>query len=441
VSQPKFAGEAGALMHGWAKDLFPICRSLTGDGVRATLRYLAERLASVPGAPHLMQQQIPSGTRVFDWEVPDEWNIRDAYIVAPDGRKVVDFHCHNLHVLGYSHPVDVEMELAELQEHLHSLPEQPDAIPYVTSYYQRRWGFCLTHRQREQLAPGRYRAVIDSTLAPGHLTYGEVIFPGESTSEVLLSTYVCHPSMANNELSGPVVTLALARWLAQMPRRRYTYRLVFVPETIGSIAYISRHLEQLRRSVIAGFVITCVGDERGWSYMPSRLGGTLSDRVALHALATRVAQFSRYSFLDRGSDERQYCSPGVDLPIASIMRSKYGCYPEYHTSLDDLTLVTAKGLGESLAIYQDCITILENNRTWRATTLCEPQMGKRGLYMTLGTGAQRQLEVRNLMNFLAYSDGSHDLIALAERIGVCAVECLPLIEKLRAAGLLASDDP
>ena len=324
----------GSEMYGWARDLFPVCRSLTGNGTRQTLAYLRDIV------PEMTLHEVRSGTAAFDWIVPDEWNIAGGYIENEAGERVVDFADSNLHVVGYSQPVDGIFTLEELDPHLHSLPDRPDTVPYITSYYARNWGFCLTHNTRETMKAGRYRCVIDSTLGPGSLTYGEIFLPGTSSSEIFLSTYVCHPSMANNELSGPIVTIALARWLAGRRDRRYGIRIVFIPETIGSIVYLSRHLEHLKQHVIAGFNITCVGDDRAWSYLPSRRGDTLADRAALHVLGREHPDFVHYSYLDRGSDERQYCSPGVDLPVASVMRSKYGAYPEYHTSDDDLSVIS-----------------------------------------------------------------------------------------------------
>ncbi len=426
----------GEEMYGWASDLFPICRSITGDGVRETLRYIQDI------APELVIHEVPSATRAFDWIVPNEWNIRDAYILDPDGNRIVDFKDSNLHVLGYSAPVDQSLSLDELQDHLHSIPERPDAIPYVTSYYEEKWGFCLSHNARMALKPGDYRAVIDSTLAPGSLSYGEIVLPGREDREILISTYTCHPSLANNEISGPVVTAALARWLGELPDRRYTYRIVFAPETIGAVVYISRNLEHLKKHVIAGFNVTCVGDDQAYSYLATPTGDTLADRVALHVLRHLAPDFARYTFMERASDERQYCAPGVDIPMVSIMRTRYDCYPEYHTSDDDLSVISPDGLGGGFNALRHSLECLEANETYRATFCCEPQLGRRNLIASLGGGNKlmNKLDHRRkaLQDVLAYSDGSRDLLEISNIIRRPLWEMLEAIEDLKNEGLLKS---
>jgi aminopeptidase-like protein len=425
--------ETGRHMHALATELFPLPRSITGNGVRGTFRILQREL------PDLKTYEVPSGTKVFDWTVPPEWNCRDAWIITPDGQRIADFRANNLHVIGYSSPIDATMSLNELQEHLYSLPDQPDAIPYITSYYKERWGFCLTHRQREKLKPGNYEVRVDSTLAPGALTYGELRIASTTGNEqeIFLSTYVCHPSLANNELSGPVVATFLGKWISSLPQRRFAYRIVFIPETIGSITYLSRNLDEMKKRIVAGFNISCVGDDRAYSYLPSRAENTIADRVALHVLKHLAPGFVRYSFLDRGSDERQYCSAGVDLPVASVMRTKYGRYPEYHTSLDDLDVITPGGLFGGFNALKHCILCLEKNETLQTTVLGEPQLGRRGLYPTLST-KETGNQVRVMMDLLAYCDGTKDLIEIAETIRTPMWECFEIVETLKKNGLLRS---
>lgn len=423
------ATAVGTQMYHWAEELFPICRSLTGDGVRQTLHYLQHLL------PDMQIHEVPSGTTCFDWTVPDEWNIRSAYVANAAGEKVIDFARNNLHVVGYSEPVDTWLSLAQLQEHLHSLPDQPTAIPYVTSYYKRTWGFCLSHEQRKNLQDGQYHVVINSTLAPGHMTYADLTIPGASTDTILLSTYVCHPSMANNELAGPVLQGALAQWILQQ-KRHYTYKLIFVPETIGSIYYLSRHLPQLQKEVKAGFVLSCCGDNNKYSYLPSRCGTTLSDKVLLHVLEQHHPYFTRYTFLDRASDERQYQSPGVDLPVIPFSRSLYRHFPEYHTSLDNMRFISPEGLQNSYDTMRLCLEILEANKVYYNTCLCEPQLGKRGLYPTTSIKGGYDDTVDIIINFLVYCDGQHDLLDIAKLIGVPAERCIPIVQKLVEKGVL-----
>ncbi|MEW5829214.1 MAG: DUF4910 domain-containing protein [Chloroflexota bacterium] len=419
----------GEEIHALATRLYPINRSLTGDGVRETLRILGEHL------PGLTVHEVPSGTRVNDWVVPPEWNVREAYVLGPAGDRIIDFKRHNLHLVGYSIPIRKKVSLAELQEHLYSLPGQPNAIPYITSYYKERWGFCVTHNQRQAITQeGEYTVVIDSDLRDGSLTYAELLIPGARDEEIFFSTYVCHPSMGDNELSGPTVTTFLAKWLLAASRK-FSYRIIFIPETIGSITYLSRNLDEMKRRIVAGYNVTCVGDDRAWSYLPSRREDTPADRAALHVLAHLHPDFIRYSYLDRGSDERQYCAPGVDLPVASVMRSKYGTYPEYHTSLDDLNLITPSGLQGTYEVLQKCVECLEADERLRVTVLCEPQLGKRGLYPTLST-KETAAQVRDMMNLIAYCDGTRSLLEIAGKIGAPMWTLIPIAERLKAEGLL-----
>lgn len=414
----------GKAIHNLAKKLWPINRSITGSGIRDSLSIINNML------PDLKIIDVPSGTKVLDWIVPDEWNITSAWIETPNGSKICNFEDNNLHVLGYSCPVEKYLDLDELNEHLFSLPDQPNAIPYVTSYYKKRWGFSISDYERKKLKKGQYKVTIKSNLFKGVLNYGELIIPGETKKEVFLSTYLCHPSMANNELSGPTVTTYLAKWI-QEKKRRYTYRIIFIPETIGSIAYLSKNIKSLKKNVIAGFNITCVGDNRNYSYLPSRNGETLSDNVAKHILKHIDKNFICYTWRDRGSDERQYCAPNVDLPIASIMRTKYGAYNEYHTSLDNLTeVVTPKGLQGGYEALKLSIEAIENNYFPLTKITGEPQMGRRGLYPTLSTKEVNN-EVRLMADFITFSDGKTSLIEIAEKCQVPVWSLYELMYKLK----------
>lgn len=411
-----FSGSVGSEMYAWCEDLFPINRSLTGAGVRETLGYLSGLIQDI------QVMSIDSGTQVFDWFVPEEWNIGEAYVEDESGKRVIDIRDNNLHVVGYSTAVDKTLSLDELKLHLHTLPDQPNLIPYVTSYYQKNWGFCLSQNQLNEMPRGRYRAVIESEHKTGSLVYGEVMIPSTVTTheEIFLSTYICHPSMANNELSGPVVTTALIRALQALPHRRYNYRIIFIPETIGSIVYLSRNLQVLKNNTVAGFNVTCVGDDRAYSLLPSRLGNTLSDAAARNTLAALEPSFVEYPWTARGSDERQYCHPGIDLPVASIMRTKYGEYPEYHTSADTLgDVVTAKGLFGGYTALLQTIEAIEKNFYPVSVSLGEPQLGRRGLYPQLST-LERSKSADLLLHLLTWADGRHSLIDIAEKAGLPA---------------------
>lgn len=433
ISTKKEPIETGRLMYNLAKELFPICRSITGNGVRKTLNIIKREI------PELCIHEVESGTECFDWSIPLEWNISDAYVNDPDGNKIVDFKKNNLHVVGYSSSVDMVMTLDELKKHLYTSPMQPDAIPYVTSYYNRTWGFCITHNQYSKLKAGDYQVYINSSLENGSLTYGELIIPGKTKEEIFISTYICHPSLANNELSGPCVATYIAKWLSEQENHRYSYRIIFIPETIGSILYLSRHLHHLKKHVIAGFNVTCAGDERTYSYLPSRKGNTLADKVAVHVLKHIYPNFKRYSFVDRESDERQYCSPGVDLPLVSIMRSKYGTYQEYHTSKDDLSLITPDGLSGTYKVLRYCITCLEHNVKLKSTVICEPNLGKRNLSANIShKSGSADIQSRRARLIFSFADGENDLLDIAALMGVKMWELVELVDALKIEKLLIS---
>ena len=421
--------DIGTDMYKLAEELFPICRSLTGSGVRETLQILKKYL------PGLKKFEIPTGTQCFDWTIPKEWNIRSGYIANLRGERLVDFKNNNLHVVGYSTPISTRIKFKDLQKHLHTIPSMPTAIPYITSYYSENWGFCLPHSLMETMRDEEYDIHIDSSLEHGHLTYSELVIPGRIEKEIFISTYICHPSMANNEISGPVLATFLAKYILQLDRK-YSYRIIFIPETIGAVAYLSTNKDALKKNVYAGFQLTCVGDNRNYSYLPSRTQNTITDKIMKHALKHKVPSFKTYTFLDRGSDERQYCAPGIDLPVASIMRSKYGQYPEYHTSLDDLSLVSSQGFQGSFNIHKECIDLLENNEKYKATQLCEPQLGKRGLRSNVGSLTSLTPSFKEISDVLAYADGEMDLLDLAETLGVYALDLLPTIHLLLEHSLL-----
>jgi aminopeptidase-like protein len=390
--------------------LWPILRSITGAGVRQTHDILSEIVK-------LERHEIASGTQVFDWTIPQEWVVREAYVIDPKGRRILDVKANNLHLLNYSVPFQGVVSKAELEQHLYSLPDKPEVIPYVTSYYSPRWGFCLSQRERDLLPQGNYSVVIDTEMIDGSLTLSEALLPGESEQEVLISTYTCHPSLANNELSGPLVMAFLYKKLAALEKRRLTYRFVFLPETIGAIAYLHLRGEHLKKNLIAGYVVTCIGDAGAFTYKRSRQHSSLSDRVAEHVLKHLDKPSKIIDFSPLGSDERQYCSPGFNLPMGSLMRSMYGTFPEYHTSLDNREFVSFEAMAESVEVYFKMMIALEHNVIYKSLfPYGEPQLGKRGLYETLGRNTIPEL-ASAVFWLLNYADGEHDLLSIAEKSG------------------------
>ena len=431
---PRFdADAAGREMHRFVEELYPICRSITGEGLRTTLRAIARRIP-------LTLHEVPSGTHVLDWIVPDEWNIEDAYVLGPDGRRVIDFRRHNLHVVNYSEPVAARLPLAELKKRLFSLPDHPEWIPYRTAYYDRTWGFCLSQDELDRLPDGTYEAVVRSTLAPGSLTYGELLLPGETADEILLSTHCCHPSLANDNLSGIALSTALAELLAGV-RRRYSYRFLFAPGTIGSIAWLAANDAAVAR-VRHGLVVACVGDGGPMHYKKSRRGNAEIDRAAAHVLAHSGREHRLLEFTPFGYDERQYCSPGFDLAVGSLTRTPHGKFPEYHTSADDPDFVRPGALADSLRTYLEVLSLLEENRTFRNTSpRGEPQLGRRGLYGAIGGLPDPGAHALAMLWVLNLSDGRHDLLAIAERSGLPFAPVAAAAGRLAEAGLLVPAAP
>jgi aminopeptidase-like protein len=395
--------------------LFPITRSLTGDGVKKTLNIIQKEL------PKLKIKKFKSGTKVFDWNIPEEWNVTDAYVIDKYNNRIIDFKKNNLHLVGYSIPIKKNITKKELFKNLYFLKNQPKAIPYITSYYKRRWGFCISYNEYKILDKryslnDKFKIVINSNLnKKGNLNYGELILKGKYKKEILISTYICHPSMANNELSGPIVSMGLINYFKNKKLNK-TLRFVFIPETIGSISYLSKNLKYLKENVIGGYNLSCIGDERQHSCMFSKYQNSPSDEAVIEAYKLlKIKNYKVYPFLKRGSDERQYNSPGIDLKISSIFRTKYGEYPEYHTSLDNFNLVTLKGCVGGFNVARKSIEILLERIYPKCKIMCEPQMGKRGLYPTLSAKNENKL-TRSYMDFLQYADGTNSLEKISDLI-------------------------
>jgi aminopeptidase-like protein len=430
-ARPGASDDPAAAMTRLIEALYPICRSITGDGLRQSLGLIAEEIP-------LRLTEVPSGTQVFDWTVPREWNVRDAYIATLDGRRVVDFAVSNLHLLQYSVPVDRIVEREELRRHLHTLPQTPNWVPYRTSYYSENWGFCLSQQQAEQLTEERYRVVIDTTLAPGHLTYGEFVLPGARAEEVLVSCHSCHPSLANDNLSGIAVAVMLARRLMARQQRRLTYRFLFIPGTIGSLAWLAAN-EARVPLVTHGLVLSCLGDGAPFTYKQSRRGTAAIDRIAAHVLQASGEPHRLLPFIPYGYDERQYCSPGFDMPVGCLMRSPNGTFPEYHTSADNLGFITPAALVGALETLTRIVDVIEGDAAYlNLSPKGEPQLGKRGLYRPIGgqkeAGGFDQMALLWVLNL---ADGKHSLLDTAERAGMPFAAIRAAADALLAAGLLA----
>lgn len=397
------------LMLNWAKELFPICRSLTGKGIQYSLRYFQKI------NPELKLISFKSGTKIYDWEIPLEWNIKNSYIQhLKTKKKFCEFKKNNLHILGYSTPINKILEKKELLKNIYTQKNQPDSIPYVTSYYKKRWGFCMSEIQRKKLPNGKYLAHIDSNLKKGKMEICEAVLKGKLKKEIFFSSYLCHPSMANNELSGPVLLNAIMLYIKKnFKKPLYSYRFVLLPETIGSIAYINKRFKTLKKNTICGFNLTCVGDERKYSYVESRKGNSLADK-AIEAALKNFTKVKKYTFLNRGSDERQYCSPKVDLPLIAFSRSRE--YPEYHTDKDNFKIVTNKGLNESLDVFRNIISVFETCLYPKTNFFCEPNMGKRNLYPTISQKGNYE-KIRTRMNIIANSDGEKNFFEISTKIG------------------------
>jgi len=395
------------------KDLFPICRSITGPGIKQSLKYI-ENIS-----PKFKRLKFKTGKKVFDWKVPYEWSIEDAYIQdIKSKKKFANFKKSNLHVLNFSKSINKIVPKQHLLRHIYTLKNQPKLIPYVTSYYKKNWGFCLSEEERKKLKNKYYKVFIKSKFSKGTLDLSHALFKGESKKEIFFSTYLCHPSMANNELSGPTVLSKLANYLAKKKKIRFSYRFVILPETIGSICYLTKFKKKLKKNVICGFNISCVGDEKNYTIISSKSGNTLADKALINQIKSKK-NFKKYSFLNRGSDERQYCAPGIDLPVCGFSRTKYGDYKEYHTNKDDLNFISKKGLEDSFQILKKIVDSFENDFNWycfpKSNFNCEPNLGKRGLYPNISE--KKNYNLTNLrMDLIAYSDGKKNLIQISDII-------------------------
>jgi aminopeptidase-like protein len=425
---------AGRELHALVADLFPLCRSITGDGLRATLRRIGE---VVP----LELTEVPTGTQVFDWTVPREWNVRDAWVADARGERVIDFRASNLHVVSYSVPVRTRLSREALLPHLHTLPDHPTWVPYRTSYYAESWGFCLSHDQLQRLPPGEYEAVIDATLADGSLTYGECVLPGESEDEILVSAHACHPSLANDNLSGVAVATFLARALARLPHRRFTYRFLFAPGTIGAITWLARNEGRAGR-IRAGLVLACLGDPGSIVYKRSRRGDAEVDRAAAQVLRERGGADEVIPFSPYGNDERQFCSPGFDLPVGALTRSGHGRFEQHHTSADDLAFVEPASLADSLAVAFGVVRILESNAALHSLNpKCEPQLGRRGLYRAFGGRADQGALESALLWVMSCADGVQTLLDVAERAKLPYAVVEEATRALESHGLVRRSGP
>lgn len=417
----------------FAKSLQPIYRSLTGVGNLETLKLIKSR-----SSQKFKIKNFNSREKVFDWHVPDEWIIKDAYILTPSKKKICNFKKNFLHLVGYSQKISKYMEFSELKKKMYYSKSQKTAIPYVTSYYKKDWGFCISYNEFKKLKNGKYKVYIDSYFKKGKMSYGEFYLKGKSKKEIFFSTYICHPFMANNEISGPTVMTFIMEWLEKNYKKlNYSYRIIFIPETIGSIAYINKNLNNLKKNILAGFNITCVGDERSFSMIPSKNDNTYSDKILKFVLNSETSNFIKYNWNDRGSDERQYCSPGVDLPIATFCRSKFGTYPEYHTSNDTFgKVVTNKGLNQSLDILKKIINTIESNFVPKNKVICEPFLTKYNKYPTISKSDNNKIESKNILNFMTWADGHNDLIDISYKLGIKYSLCLDISNFLKNNNLI-----